>query len=978
MRLVRLRNKQGIQPAIKVKSRKYADGGAVPDFDPNQPFDAVSSAPAFDPSKPFDPVTKSAHDDSYWSLGKQALFGVGRGLSGIVGGLGEAVTARPLREAQAASAAADAVKPQGINQSPEGPTDSELRQQAYRQALTPGYGEQISSAVGLEGKNAPQTPAERIASGVGEGASGAVLGGPFRGTANAVIGGIGGATGKTAAEYVPEPYKPAADIIGNLVGGAGAASVASGVRGGVTTAARLAQPLTREGQQTLAGRYLESRSSDPVALRAALDTAPPDIVPGSKPTTFQQTGDMGLGSLEREVSTKNPAEFMQRRAEQNAARLDALGDIQTGGNPVAVARAVRSQLDDVDKMTQNAVDGAMKEAQSKASALGGHESQDVYGSNIRGILRDAETEARMHERALWDNVDPKNDLTLNMVPVQKSFGQVYGNLSEAAQATIKPIEQTIANVIGEYKPVEPFRELTDLRSLVSSSMREELAQNGQSPAYSRLSRLRGGIENSINDVVGNRAIADAANIAAGKLAPEQSLAAIIQRQISDWKTNRGLIAESGTGETGAVRAPSMPSAPRGIGSGSIEPANVTGNPSVQTYANFDKAAAERLKDATAATRERAQTFNASPLKGISQREGQSGPYRMRESSVPEKIFHPGDTGFEDVRTFRKAVGDEKALPILRDYAASSLRSSTLTPEGAIDPTKFARWKNQHAEALRAFPAMERQFSDAASATSAVGDYAALRKSALQESQEGALGKFIGINDAQDVTRTVGSMFSGPSSVNEVRRLIGQIRKDPDAVQGLRKAAVDHMMQKFVSNAEAATTGRPIIKADQLQNFIKANEQSLGLIFTPTEMNAMRAISDDLQRANRSITAVRLPGGSNTAQDLTGIKQGQSMLAKILIDGAATAGGWLATMNPLVGAATGAGAHVANAMRTSGFAKVDDLVKQAMLDPSLAKHLLSKAPNKATTATDKMFASRLMFITGRSLAKENENIQKKEK
>lgn len=953
-----------------------AMGGRVPGFDSggaangNDWVTPNSSGTADDWMKSNVGTASSETPVTFGGIAKQAALGVGRGLLDLGGTLAEGLTFKSTRDLLAAERAANAQ------------TDEEAQRAAFKNSLSHSmgdtYGLRARTALGMEGQNAPHNVGERIASGMGSGASGAVLGGPSGLIRNAVIGAIGGGTGAAAGEIVPDPYKPIAELAGNVLGVGAAGAIAAGAAATPQIASRMTQPFTREGQMTLAGRYLESRASDPEALRQSLAAPVVDIVPGSKPTTFQQTGDMGIGALERETATRNPEAFNLRRADQNAARLDAIGEIQQGGNPEAVASAVQGHLRQVDAITQRYVEQATREAQERAATLGGTQAQDVYGSNMRNALRNAEEEARTYERALWDNVDPHNDLTMNMLPVQRAYQSVYGDMSDAARATLKPVEHSVGNVIGQYQPVERFRELTDLRSLVSSAMREEMVQNGRTPAYGRLARLRGGIEDSINNAVADRAQADAANVAAGVIAPENSLAASIQRQIAEWQAARGrgavgAVEGIGTGGPGSLRATPRNSGATGDGSDAF-----TGNQGIPSpIANFDQAAAQRLRDASTATRERAQTFGRAPLKGVLQREGQTGPYRMREAAVPEKIFHPGDTGFEDVRTFRNAVGDDVAMPLLRDYAASSLRSSALTPEGIVDPTRFARWRNQHAEALRAFPELDRQFANAADASEAVGRVAARRRDELAQAQEGALGKLINVSDRQDVVKTIGSLFGTQGSVREIQRLAAQVGRNPEARQGLRQAVVDHMMQKFVSNAEAATSGRPIIKADQLQNFIKNNDRALAVIFSPTEMQSMRNIAADLQRANRSIVAVKLPGQSNTAQDLAGMKYGQSRLASMFIDAAAKGGNMLAAFVPGANVATAAGSHVANAVRSSGFSRVDELVREAMLNPAFAKVLLDKAaanPSMRQSA-DRMFARRLVALSAASMARHNQDDRK---
>jgi hypothetical protein len=164
---------------------------------------------------------------------------------------------------------------------------------------------------------------------------------------NAGVGAVSGAGGSTASELAPEPYKPLAKMGGNLVGGGlGVAGVqaARGARWLGNAARDYFAPLTEAGQEQVAAKKLANSASSPAALRDTLDKLPPEKVPGSQPTTFQQSGDMGLGSLEREVASQNPAEFMQRRAEQNSARVGSLESLAPVGSPADVTNSAADHL----------------------------------------------------------------------------------------------------------------------------------------------------------------------------------------------------------------------------------------------------------------------------------------------------------------------------------------------------------------------------------------------------------------------------------------------------------------------------------------------------------------------------------------------------------------------------------------------------------------------------------------------------------
>lgn len=70
-----------------------------------------------------------------------------------------------------------------------------------------------------------------------------------------------------------------------------------------------------------------------------------------RPTTFQLAGNMGLGALERASAAQNPAQFMQRRADQNTARVGARETIQPKGGPEQVVNSLRQNLAALDQQT---------------------------------------------------------------------------------------------------------------------------------------------------------------------------------------------------------------------------------------------------------------------------------------------------------------------------------------------------------------------------------------------------------------------------------------------------------------------------------------------------------------------------------------------------------------------------------------------------------------------------------------------------
>jgi hypothetical protein len=958
------RNAQG-HPIITVTPRSYSD---EPNF--------------FEQFEPLREKNYEAPKSSFGSIAQQFPVGFNEALADTLG-LPADVVAGALNLAF-----------KGINKGARAAGLTDDRTQVLSEIKKPfGGSESLKDALGVIGADPRAVPAntaaEKIARGAGGGvaamlvpeaavgaaARAGVLAPEAAATASrivgasktpgdaatsAAVGAAGGATGEGAAEVVPDEYKPVARVGGALVGGGAAALTAEtphAVGQGIRGAREFAKPLSVEGREELAGGTLASRAENVGDVKAALDNAPREIVPGSRPTTFQVTGDMGLGALEREQQTKHPQAFMQRRAEQNEARVEALRGVQPEGNPAEVANAVRRSLQDIDAMTAGAVDRATQRAQGANQELGGHGSPEGYGATLRGAAQDAENAARERERTLWSAVDADGTLTVTAEPVRSALQRVYGNMTRAGESGLTGAERTLQDVIGGYGRVVPFRELADLRSRLSTDMRQELATAGRSPAYARLSQLRGAVEDGLHAAVEQKATQEAEAIARGELSPEQTIAAAVQRQVDAWRAKKeagGASAQS-VANAGTSRATSLRPGSGSQSAGRGRSADVEGDSGLQENgrATFDEAARGRLEAANQATRERIATYGkpSGPVGEILRSQGERGQYRVPDAAVGQKIFTPGPRGFENVQAYRRATSDPEALNTLQDYVASRLKQVASRPDGTLDLTKTENWLRAHSEAMRAFPELGRRFRDATSITDAIEDVAAIRKQAMADAQAGALGKLIGAHDAADVTKIVGGIFSGSAPIQAMRRVVGEANRNPEAMQGLRKAVVDYMYGRFISNTEAATSGTGSMRSDSFQTFVRQNRGVLRQVLSEAEVNTLSAIGEDLQRTARSLNAVRIPGQSNTAQDIVHELEGKtgshgSLLSQIILAGG---GGFAA--HGFSGAFTGIagvlGKNMLSSMREAGMKKFGDLVKEAMLNPELARRLLAKAPQKAT-------------------------------
>jgi hypothetical protein len=786
--------------------------------------------------------------------------------------------------------------------------------------------------------------------------------------ANAVSGGAAGAGATGAMEAAPERWKPVAGLAGGMGGGfAGALAATSPqiARAAGRAVSDYAAPLTAAGRERLAADQLANAATDSYAVKAALADIPQEIVPGSQPTTFQLTGDMGLGGLERAAQTRRPEAFNQRRADQNSARLSSLEGVQPTGAPEKIAETARSYVRSIDDLSQKAFETASQRARESTDAIGVGVAPEVAGERLRASLEEGRAAAKEMERGLWSAVDPDGSLALGTGNTRQQVATTLRDLPKSAKPP-EGEEAAIYSAAGSYGDVVPFSEVTALQSRVKTQLRAERLANGESPAYRRLSQLNTALQSDIEHAVAGKMQQQAQAVARGQMAPEDTILALMERKKQDWYAERSQTAGMGQSlsESAGANAPLGSSGVSAVSRGQQSPGGQfrgpTGNSGVQETGllpNFDQAAAERLTAAQAATRGRLETFDNKTLAPIRKRPSTVSPYDMSAASIPVRIFSARLDSVQSIATLRNAVGDETALRNIEDYAVDRLRKVALNPDGTFDAAKLESWRKTHGDALKALPALDSRLKDAASASRTLAEVSRNSRSAADEVRQGRLGALMNLTDPSDVTRVVGSIFQRQDRMQEMAKLAGLASKDPEAKQGLRKAIVDHVSSRLVSNTEAGTSGQGTLKSDQFQTFVRENANALRVAgFSGDEVKTMQAIADDLQRANRSNTAVKLPGQSNTGQDAYKIQQSDApatILGRIFMGAAATGG--FASSGATGGLVGIVGAKAASAMREFGLETVNDILADAMLHPERARILLQKATPANQRAVSEIIA-----------------------
>jgi hypothetical protein len=239
----------------------------------------------------------------------------------------------------------------------------------------------------------PETTAGKYAQTIGEFLPGAALA-PEESLGKGIVkfGVVPGVASEAAGQATEgTPLEPYARTAGAIAGGLAPAAGQVAKRGAKT----FLEPFSEEGRQNIAARGLRGAFMDPrqaqIELEAAKATQQPgagmgEIVPGSRPTTGQLTGDQGALQLERALANENRTLYHENpygtgADQQNAARSAALSGIQSSGAPTDISDAIRKGLSDIEAEQDRAVQDALGKAQAASSGIG---SGTDAGSARRG------------------------------------------------------------------------------------------------------------------------------------------------------------------------------------------------------------------------------------------------------------------------------------------------------------------------------------------------------------------------------------------------------------------------------------------------------------------------------------------------------------------------------------------------------------------------------------------------------------------
>lgn len=789
------------------------------------------------------------------------------------------------------------------------------------------------------------------------------IGAFIRGTmGNLAIGGASGAGSEVAADHVPDELKPTAHLLGGAAGALGAAGIIAGAGATAGPVVRSAIEAASEPAELRAARAISSKASDPAAFRTALDnqSGSADLVEGSKPTTFQAAGDLGIGAHERTIAASpgGVAPFAERRVEQNTARLDALGDVaDPAADSAAVSDYVRSRLQELTNFHAGKVATAAKGVADTLAKAGGDafDNPAAYGEALRGPLSGLHQEAKDAASGLWRAIDPDMSAPVSVGPLKQAAADLLDTLPKVAKQPEGEEASILAGIHG-LDDTTDFGSMVALRTRLTDAMRDE-RRNGSPTVLRRLAIVLDNVDGTLAKTAGE--------IAAD---PTQRAGVIsdLKSEAATWESNEqraGIAAGAGAGGGNRDVAPreagSVPAALGGQGQAGGQLAVPAGDQGVQEVAGIAPEVAARYAAARGATKELKGTYESGPVGAVLAPGAQRGSFKTTASNVAKGLFDNP----EKLQAFVDAAKDNpEALAPMRDYAAFSLRQAAVK-DGILSPAAYQKWMGGHAYALRQFPDLAPKFADVKAAQATLDASLADQKAALVNYQTGAAKAFLKDQKPEDA---VASVIKNPEAFSE---LVAAMKDSPPALAGLKRATVDLMMSKAQSTAEAGTSELPQINAATLQKFFFQNRAALSKLFDEKELANIANVTADLQRANRSIVAVKIPGGSNTAQD-TG-SRGLSILQDVLQKYGGKAVGVAAGQTAAGPVGAGAGFIIgaaADALVSARSKSIQDAITEMMLNPEMARAWLAKVPASSGESAAKGFARQLRAVTANQVVR----------
>jgi LysM repeat protein len=770
----------------------------------------------------------------------------------------------------------------------------------------------------------------------------------YRDSARPLLGDAAGGAGSGMAEYGFEEYAepwleenappwvtPVAKILallGGGVGGATAFTVADSLANAAATGARTAVTGNKAKNLPLneqTGEYFTRQDADRAALQVQQATSRPDMAadriraqaddlrtsgvagqPDSAlPPTDLLSDDVGLIGLGNKARVSGPANLNTKFIEQGQRTNTAARDLVDEAAPrTGVARAF---TDEVDAIKQAEIDVA----QARLGQVEGRQT-------------------RVNERLTADNADIAN--RRGQKPVAS------GQLDESV---------TNALTIAQGRKNEAFDAIDPNREV----------EVDPAPLFNAAAAVRGaqGPLNSPGNVPDD--LLRRIEGLAGQQADEAAGVEAVDPIPLTYGDAQSLRPELSAAETAARKAGNYPLADnirtlRGALDRITEDLAATGD--------IDGAAGRAQDALDIYTQEFAPVWNPGPGDAATTFRKKFNQDRFGRSTTPpsqtaDHFLQPGkpEKSASLDRVIASAPNPRAGRQAAEDFLLSDLaESGVLDPSGVLRPDVLRRWRDKWGEQLGVAPNLQGRVDDMMRAADrgmrlrgALANQVRTAQQNLSRTQAdtGAL-RFV-LN--KDPVHAVAGIFNSGDPERVTADILRQLGGNSAARDGLKVAVRDYLLERATNSAVQNTTTRAHpVSFQKLDEVFKKHEDVLAQIYTPEEMNNLRAAHKFLAPSkNREL---RAGTGSDTAEKGSQIPGADYLEAALRLKYGMLKGGGIMSIIKKV---------VAKMPTTDD--GVLQIMNQMWFDPELAAHLLTRKVEQVNTPAWNAKLNRLLGYAG---------------
>jgi hypothetical protein len=322
----------------------------------------------------------------------------------------------------------------------------------------------------------------------------------------------------------------------------------------------------------------------------------------------------------------------------------------------------------------------------------------------------------------------------------------------------------------------------------------------------------------------------------------------------------------------------------------------------------------------------------------------TGTPALPSSEVPAQFFKAGKGSPEAIQEFIAKVGSrQEAVTGLRDFAMTDARKAF----EAQGEKGLRTWLTKHQDALKAFPELRRDLSNAADLKATL-DRSTRREKLLRERlsnpRKSTIARYL---DSEDARTSMQGVLNAKRPAEEMENLTRLIRGDKDALEGAKRGFWDGFVQRNPSKPAGAAQSRtedlvntPFLSPGKLKQYIRKNNAALEVLYKddPAQLQRIRDIADAVSQGQQSSKA-RPPGQSGTALAQRNLSVPGLTVAGLASRSYAYVRGVVSLPYLVTETGLRLGRRAVVRVRKDQF---EDLLDRALMDPEVAKTMVMKA------------------------------------